>query len=278
MGGLRAFLQRIVPGELRDRAFALDATLLELEWMFAPAVVAITGYLGAPVLAIALMAVAALGALGGARLLRPQPPARRPANAGRAWRNPGALPIYFLSAVMGYAEGTINIALAPLMAVVGARPATAGLLIALLSLASAAGGFGYGAAASHLPGSKDQRANVMLAALGLCVAFIAIAPSLIALTVVVAACGLWFAPLNTVRTLVLGERLPAGQLSEGFATLSAAMQMGYGLSGVATGAVLGFAGARGCFIVAAALAVLSGAAAWLLPQAAARRAGPPAAA
>jgi MFS family permease len=47
MGGLRAYLQRIVTGDLRERAFALDATLLELEWMFAPALVAITGYLGA---------------------------------------------------------------------------------------------------------------------------------------------------------------------------------------------------------------------------------------
>src|ERR1019366_6028526 len=45
MGGLQAYLQRIVPDDLRERAFALDATLLELEWMFAPALVAITGFL-----------------------------------------------------------------------------------------------------------------------------------------------------------------------------------------------------------------------------------------
>jgi MFS family permease len=56
MGGLQAYLQHITPGDLRERAFALDATLLELEWMFAPALVAITGFLGAPVLAIVLMA------------------------------------------------------------------------------------------------------------------------------------------------------------------------------------------------------------------------------
>jgi MFS family permease len=62
MGGLRAFLQRIVPDDLRERAFALDATLLELEWMFAPALVAITGFLGAPVLAIVLMGAAAIAA------------------------------------------------------------------------------------------------------------------------------------------------------------------------------------------------------------------------
>ncbi len=263
MGGLRAFLQRITPDDLRDRAFALDATLLELEWMFAPALVAITGYLGAPVLAIVLMALAAFGALGGARLLSPQQPAEHPPGASGAWRNRRALPAYYLSAVMGYAEGTINIALAPLMPTVGARPATAGLLIALLSLASAAGGFAYAASAEHLPGSKNQRANVMLMSLGLCAILIAGSPSLIVLVVAVAACGLWFAPLNTLRTLILGDLLPASQLSEGFSTLSAAMQIGYGLSGIVTGAVLGLAGPRACFIIAAAITVISGAGAWL---------------
>jgi MFS family permease len=264
MGGLSAYLQRIVPDDLRERAFALDATLLELEWMFAPALVALTGFLGAPVLAIALMALAASGALGGARLLRPQQPSGHMAGASGPWRSPQALPIYFLSAVMGYAEGTINIALAPLMPAMGARPATAGLLIALLSLASAAGGFAYAAFSGHLPGDTDQRANVTLLALGLCAILIAVAPSLIFLVLAVAACGIWFAPLNAMRTLILGKLLPASQLSEGFSTLSAAMQMGYGTSGIATGAILGIAGARACFIIAAAVTIASALGAWLL--------------
>jgi len=264
MGGLQAYLQRIVPDDLRERAFALDATLLELEWMFAPALVAITGFLGAPVLAIVLMALAASAALGGARLFRPQQPSGRIAGAGGAWRSPRALPVYFLSAVMGYAEGTINIALAPLMPAVSARPATAGLLIALLSLASAAGGFAYTASSGHLPGDTDQRANVTLLALGLCAILIAVAPSFIFLALAVAACGIWFAPLNAMRTLILGKLLPASQLSEGFSTLSAAMQMGYGTSGIATGAVLGIWGARACFIIAAAITAASALGAWLL--------------
>jgi MFS family permease len=150
------------------------------------------------------------------------------------------------------------------MPALGSRPATAGLLIALLSLASAAGGFAYGAFSGHRPGHKDQRANIMLVALGLCIILIAVAPSLIFLVLAVAACGLWFAPLNTLRTLILGDLLPASQLSEGFSTLSAAMQIGYGASGIATGAVLGFAGARACFIVAAVLTIGSGLGAWLL--------------
>jgi MFS family permease len=258
MGGLRAYLQRIVPEDLRERAFALDATLLELEWMFAPALVAVTGFLGAPVLAIVLMALAAFGALIGARRFDPQQPSPETVSKTGAWRSQRALPIYFLSAVMGYAEGTINIALPPLMPAVGSRPATAGLLIALLSLASAVGGFAYAALADHLPGTTDQRANVLLAALGLCVIPIAVAPSLTAVALVVAACGLWFAPLNATRTLILGRVLPTNQLSEGFSTLSAAMLVGYGMSGIATGVVLGFAGVRACFLIAGALAIISG--------------------
>jgi MFS family permease len=266
MGGLRAYLQRIVPADLRDRAFALDSTLLELEWMFAPALVAITGFLGAPVLAVVLMAVAGFGALGGARLLDPQQPSGRIAGASGAWRSPTALPSYLVSAVMGYAEGTINIALAPLMIAVGSRPATAGLLIALLSLASAAGGFAYAAVDGHRPGNTEQRANLALLFLGLGTILIAVAPSLTLLALAVAACGLWFAPLLTMRNLILGRLLPASQLSEGFSTLSAAGQMGYGASGIATGAVLGLWGARACFIIAAAVTTTSGLGAWLLHQ------------
>ncbi len=264
MGGLRAYLRQIVPDDLQERAFALDATLLELEWMLAPALVALTGFFGAPVLAVVLMALAAFGALGAARTLNPQQPPKPTAGTGGAWRNRTVLPVYFLSAVMGYAEGTINIALAPLMAAVGSRPAMAGLLIALLSLASAAGGFAYAASAAHLPGDQDQRANAALVALGLCSVLIAVSPSPIVLVLAVAACGIWFAPLNTLRTLILGKLLPDSQLSEGFSTLSAAMQAGYGTSGVVTGAVLGLAGVRVCFLVAAAITFASGLGTWLL--------------
>jgi MFS family permease len=263
MGGLRAYLQRIVPADARERAFALDATLLELEWMFAPALVAITGFLGAPVLAIVLMALTAFGALGGARLLAPQPPSGQAA-AGGAWRNPKALPTYFVSAIMGYAEGTINVALAPLMPAVGARSATAGLLIALLSLASALGGFGYAAYSDRRPGNPERRSNVVILLLGLCTALIAFAPSISLVTLAVAACGLWIAPLLTMRNLVLSKLLPTTQLSEGFSTLSAAGQIGYGISGIVTGIVLGFASARMCFTIAAVLTIASGVAVSLM--------------
>jgi MFS family permease len=263
MGGLRAYLQRIVPDDLRERAFALDATLLELEWMTAPAIVAITGFLGAPVLAIVLMALATFGAFGGARLLGTQQPSAPIVGARGAWRMPKARPIYFLNAVLEYDEGTINIALAPLMSAVGSRPATAGFLITLLSVTSAVGGVGYAVLDGRRPGNPDQRANVALLALGLSVILIAVAPSLILLTLAIGICGIWFAPLVTMRNIVLGKLLPVSQLSEGFSTLSAAGQLGYAVSGVATGIVLGFAGARTCFVVAAAITVVSGLGAWL---------------
>ncbi len=262
LGGLRACLQRIVPEDLRERAFALDATLLELEWMTAPTLVAVTGFLGAPVLAIVLMAVASLGALGGTRLLSQQPPTARIAGAKGAWRNGKALPVYVLNVVMEYAEGTINIALAPLMLTVGARPAAAGFLITLVSLTSAAGAVGYTAFLSRRSGNTNQRANIALIALGLCVILVAVAPSLTLLALAVASCGVWIAPSVVMRNLILGKLLPESQLSEGFSTFSAAGALGYGVSGVAAGILLGFAGARACFIVAAAVTIVGGLAAW----------------
>ncbi|HET9896842.1 MAG TPA: MFS transporter [Streptosporangiaceae bacterium] len=258
LGGMRAYLLRIIPGDLRERAFALDSMLLELEWMTAPALVAVTGFLGAQVLAIGLMALATLGALGGTRLLDQQPPSKRAPGMNGAWRNRQALPVYLLNAVLSYADGTINIALAPLLVVIGSRPAVAGLLITLVSATSAMGGAGYATFVARRPGNLDQRANGGLLALGLCVVLIATAPSLVVLAIATAVCGVWFAPIVGIRNVILGKLLPESQLSEGFSTLAAAGSLGYGVSGVATGIVLGLAGARACFILAAAITVTSG--------------------
>jgi predicted MFS family arabinose efflux permease len=262
MGGLRAYLQRIVPDYLRERAFTLDATLLELEWMTAPAIVAVTGFLGAPVLAVVLMALATLGALGGTRLLSRQEPTSHPAGTNGAWRIRSALPTYVFSAVVGYTEGTINIALAPLMLVMGSRPATAGFLISLLSVTSAVGGVGYALLEGRRPGDPNERSNIALLALGLGMVLTAVAPSLIVLIVAIALCGVWFAPIVAMRNVILAKLLPESQLSEGFSTLTAAGQFGYGMSGVATGIVLGFIGVRACFVLAATITVVSGLVAW----------------
>ncbi len=263
MGGMRAYLLRLIPDELQERAFALDSTLLELEWMIAPALVAVTGFLGVPVLAIALMALATLGALGGTRLLDQRQPSERAPGLSGSWRNRKALPVYLLNTVLSYADGTINIALAPLLVIVGSRPATAGLLITLLSATSAVGGAGYATFVARRPGNLDRRANGGLLALGICVILIATAPSLLVLTIAIAVSGVWFAPIVGMRNLILGKLLPESQLSEGFSTVEAAGQFGYGVSGVATGIVLGFAGARACFILAAAITVTSALAALL---------------
>jgi MFS family permease len=149
------------------------------------------------------------------------------------------------------------------MLVIGARAATAGFLITLVSLTSAVGAIGYATLEGRRPGNTNQRANIALLALGLCVILVAVAPSLILLALALAVCGVWIAPSVAMRNIILGKLLPESQLSEGFSTLSAAGAVGYGISGVATGIVLGFSGARACFILAAAITVISGLAAWI---------------
>lgn len=263
LGGMRAYLVRILPGGLAEPAFALDSMLLELEWMIAPALVAVTGFLGPPELAVVLMALATLGALGGTRLLDQQQPSRRARGMSGAWRSRVALPVYVLNAVLSYTDGTINIALAPLLVVMGSRPAAAGLLITLLSVTSAVGGAAYATFVAGRPGDQKLRSNGGLMALGFSVILIAVAPSFAVLTIAIAISGLWFAPIVGVCNLTLSRLLPESQLSEGFSTLGAAGQFGYGMSGVATGIVLGLAGARACFVLAAAISVTSALCAFL---------------
>jgi hypothetical protein len=59
-GGLRAMLESLVPEKLRQVAFALDATLLEIEYLAGPALVGLATLTGAPTTAIFIMAAATL--------------------------------------------------------------------------------------------------------------------------------------------------------------------------------------------------------------------------
>jgi len=262
-GGLRAYLPELVGPQHAQAAFVLDASLLEVEWLSAPAVVALAALLGAPWLGVGAMLAATIAALATVRLLPPAPDTPPGANAPSPWRNLAGRRAYLLSAVLGYTEGTITVAIAPLLATLHSRPAYAGLLLAGLSAASALGGFAFGALDSRLPGSEDQQANTLLAGLGLMALPVAFAPTPLAAAVAVAAFGLLIAPLNGLRTRLLSHAAPAAQRAQAFSILYAAMGAGFGVGGLATGALLGLAGVRCAIIVAAAITVVAATATWL---------------
>jgi hypothetical protein len=260
-GSLRAMLARLVPGQLQETAYAADSALLEVEWAAAPALVALCALAGSPPAALIAMAAAALVALALVRTLAPLPaaPSVPPAASGgrqaAAWRAPAALGAYLASLILGYAEGTVNLGLPPLLQHIGSGAGDAGFLLAGLSAASAAGGFGYGWLSGKLPPAGPARGGILLIGLGLLVLPIAAASSLAATTAAVAGFGLLVAPVNAIRSFQLAQALPAENHPEGFSALYGANGIGYGIAGLATAALLHGAGPRAALITAGLVTV-----------------------
>jgi hypothetical protein len=260
-GSLRAMLARLVPGHLQEIAYAADSTLLEVEWAAAPALVALCALAGAPSAALVAMSAAALAALALVRTLPPMPaPASTPAAAGGgtrapAWRAPAALGAYLASLILGYAEGTVNLALPPLLQHIGSGAGNAGFLLAGLSAASAAGGFGSGWLSGKLPPAGPARGGVLLVGLGLLILPIAAASSLTEAAAAVAGFGLLVAPVNAIRSYQLARAIPAASHPEGFSALYGANGIGYGIAGLAAAALLHAAGPRAALVTAGLVTV-----------------------
>ncbi|MBV9205745.1 MAG: MFS transporter [Actinobacteria bacterium] len=256
-GGLRAWLPELTGAEHAQAAFALDASLLEIEWLSAPALVAIAALLGAPFLGVGAMLAATVAALAALRLLPRRPPAGTAPRGPSPWRSRPARRSYLVSASFGYTEGIITVGLAPLLAALHSRPGYAGLFLVGLSLASAAGGFAFGALGGRVPGSSERQANIILAGLGLLALPVALAGSPWAAAAAVAAFGLLIAPLNGLRTQLLSRAVSPAQRAQAFSIMYAAMGAGFGLAGLAAGILLGPLGIRGVIATAAAAAVLT---------------------
>lgn len=269
-GGLRALLQQLVPDRLREKAFVLDATLLEVQYAAGPALVAGCVALGLPALTTVVMTVAALSSaaviaalpatsqrgLEAADAAEPDQP--RQTHLEPAWRARAALGTYLASLTLGYAEGTITVALPALLRHIGSTADLAGVVLVGLSVSRPIGGWTYGWLTTRLGNPTTARACLLLAGLGLLLLPIATAPALWVVVVGVAAFGLLVAPINAVRTLLLGRILPARQHAEGFSTLYGANGLGFGISGLASAALLQLAGPRAPLLVAGAVIAAAG--------------------
>jgi MFS family permease len=254
-GGMRGYLPHLV-AERSSLAFALDATLIEVEWLIAQAAVAVVALLGLPFLAVGAMLATTVAALPATHLLPPLrvQPAPSDQSASAAWRNPTAIRSYLISVTFGYTEGTVIVALAPLLVTLGAPAGAAGIVLVALSVSSAIGGLVFTAATSRLPGDRNAHADALLAGLGLLALPIAVAPTAPLAAVAVAAFGVLIAPINAVRTQLLAVAVPSSEQSEAFSILWAAHGLGWGISGLTVGVMIGSLGVRDALIAAALLA------------------------
>ena len=223
--------------QLLHGAFALDSVLTESIFTIGPLLTALLVATVEPAAALIVAAVASLaGTAAFVAVLPPAAPRTQERQGGRlgALAAPGIRTLVLTMFPVGFAFGALEVAI-PAFADAEGRPELAGVLIAIWSLASLAGGLAYGAMPRR---GSLQRAHLHVALL-LPVSFLpvalAVSPATMALLVVPA--GIFIAPMIATRNELAGRVALAGTETEAYTWPLTALVGGIAFGAAASGAI-----------------------------------------
>jgi MFS family permease len=247
---------------LLPTGFALDTVMIELVFIVGPLVAGLLAATVGPESALAVSAVC--GVVGTAGFLRgpvrDEPSAERPSSRFAALASPGIRTLIASMLPVGVAFGALEVSL-PAFADSEGEAALGGVLIAVWSAGSLAGGLLYGARARRRPLEQVH----LLLALALPFGFLPVlaAPSVAVMALLVIPAGLCIAPLIATRNELVGNVAVAGARTESYTwpvtALVGGISLGSALAGTLVesggwreGAVLGAAAATaGAFVAVA---------------------------
>ena len=252
-GTVRALWSR-VDVRVRPTAFALDAIATELVFVVGPSLVAVLAVLAAPAPALGLAGVLAVaGALGVAtsRASRAYVPvAGARTGAFSTVRAPGMPRLLLSGSALMLGFGALEVAI-PAFADETGSPGLSGVLLAVWSLGSVAGGLWFGARVLSISLPRQYRLLLLGVTIGL--APLAWISSPWALGVLLFLGGTAIAPTLTVQNTLVGSLAPEHATTEAFTWLST-ITVGASAVGAAVGGALidSPAGVRGSLALAAA--------------------------
>ncbi len=249
------------PGAVRA-AYALEASVVELTYIFGPPLALCIGALWSTGAALAvagvvmLAATAAFAAQPASRIWRPAPTGQRP--RGGSLRTPAMRTLVIVLIAVGMLLGADEVAVtaaartlgsttaaAPLFALWGAGSFIGGLLITRLG-----GGAGSGAGLALLLGALTAGHLALIPADG----------SVLALGAVLLLAGAAIAPTEATVYAMVDRAAPAGTITEAFAWLATAMAVGGAIGAGSAGILADRAGPAPAFALAGgagALAVIT---------------------
>ncbi|MEU7556933.1 MFS transporter [Streptomyces eurythermus] len=262
-GGLRALLTSLVPRHAAAQALSVETMLTFGVWAVAPAAVAGLALGMGPrlplLLEAALMAAAALGLwlLPAGWAAEPDGPGGRGASKlrvlARAW------PVYVTGAAGLSLLSLAELILPALLEQRGIGVGWAGPLLTVMSVASAAGAFGYGL--RSWPGRLATRSVVLMAGMSAAVCLVALIPAAPGMAVALAVAGLLQSGALLTRNLSLREALPHA-LAAGYSVMYAAVSAGYAATGSLAGALLPHTTPSTAILAGVALTLLLTAVGW----------------
>jgi MFS family permease len=246
--------------DLLPTAYALDSVLIEFVFVLGPLLTAGATALVSPVAALGL-AVALI--IAGTLAFTSSPPSRawrpEPHPGGHGWlgalSSPGIRTLVASMLPLGFCFGAMEVTL-PAFSEDMASRAWAGVLLAIWSLGSAAGGLIYGARAGTLPlASTYVRLSVVLP---LTFLPLAASPSVLVMPVLCLLAGLSIAPLLASGNQLVGDVAPPGALTEAYTWPVTSLVIGVAAGNAAAGVLVEAADWRVSFLVAALGATIGG--------------------
>jgi predicted MFS family arabinose efflux permease len=257
-------LRSMWPTLLADRphllqpAYALDSVLIELIFILGPL---LTGLLTALVAPQVALIVSAVSVIAGTLLFTALPPSRewRPehdapsAGPWGALGSPGVRSMVLISLPAGIGVGICEIAIPAFSDAIGSKE-LAGVLLAVWSAGSAAGGLIYGSLARRPPLERVHQAVAILLALALLP--MAAASSFAVMLLLVIPAGAFIAPLLATRNELIGRVAPPGARTEAYTWPVTAFVGGISLGSALAGLLVEGPGHSTAFVVAAAFAGL----------------------
>jgi len=260
---------------VRETAYSLDAVIQEVLWMAGPVVVALVIAVASP--AVAVLLIGAVGLAGQAlflrsRLVRSTGMTVEHTARDSALSNPELRALLAPVALTGMGLGAIEVGLPSLAIHAGSRPAS-GLLLALWSVGSMAGGLWYGSRTWR--SSLRSRYQLLLGLAVLCTLPLIAARSIPAGVVCSLLAGVTIAPVFSCQYALVGRSVSAGSETEAFTWVSAALIGGLAAGSAIGGAVIAPAGVSAPFVVSCAATMA--AALLAVTAASARRPASPAA-
>jgi MFS family permease len=264
----------------RSDAFALETSLFEVVFVIGPLIVA--GFVAFASADTAILIAAGITLVGtitvargvGIRSVRRAPHHARTTGLGPL-RTPGFVVLLLCAAGLGCSFGASGVAV-PAYATaahVGDPEGLAGLLLAVWGIGSATGGIAFGL---RRPSRRPARQlTVLLAAVAASIAALALAPSALALGVILVVGGATIAPALTVLNSLVGLVTPQSMLNEAYTWMTTLTVAFSAAGGAATGLVVDTAAGTRWAFVAAGLAVALSAAVSTRPSLARAVAGPP---
>jgi MFS family permease len=172
-----------------------------------------------------------------------------------ALRSPGIRTIIVTMAPVGFAFGSLEVAI-PAFSDDRGHPELAGVLIAVWSVASAAGGLVYGARTWGWPLAKIHLAVTLVLPIGFVAILLAGSPLAMGLLVIPA--GVFIAPLIATRNELTGLVAPPGYETESFTWPVTALTAGISAGAAVAGALAEAVDWRAAVIAGTAGAALGG--------------------